>query len=144
MYLHPACALFNSQITMTWMTNGHHVPICHLDNAQCLLFVSIVSPPRGPPVGKFFFFVFFFLELMWVVQAIQTCSGVLVCLSGLPTAPPPIHTVLSEGQFLWTQTTVPLVLPELEMHSAILSCVCASRAGCQTCGLYSYASSFFF
>lgn len=63
-------------------------------------------------------------------------------LSGLPT-PPPIHGVLSEGQFLWTQTTVPLVLPGLEMHSAILSCLSASPTGCQTCGLYSYASSSF-
>lgn len=65
------------------------------------------------------------------------------CLSpsGLPTPPPPFDGVLLEGQLLWTQTTVPLVLPELGMHSAIFSCVYASPTGCQTCGLYSYAST---
>lgn len=62
-------------------------------------------------------------------------------LSGLPTPPPPSPSVLSEGQLLWTQTTVPFVLPGLGMHSAIFSCVSASPTGCQTCGPYSYASS---
>lgn len=62
-------------------------------------------------------------------------------LSGLPTPPPPSCGVLSEGQLLWTQTTVPFVLPGLGMHSAIFSCVSASPTGCQTCGPYSYASS---
>lgn len=62
-------------------------------------------------------------------------------LSGLPTPPPPSRGVLSEGQLLWTQTTVPFVLPGLGMHSAIFSCVSASPTGCQTCGPYSYASS---
>lgn len=62
-------------------------------------------------------------------------------LSGRPTPPPPSRGVLSEGQLLWTQTTVPFVLPGLGMHSAIFSCVSASPTGCQTCGPYSYASS---
>lgn len=62
-------------------------------------------------------------------------------LSGLPTPSHPSRGVLSEGQLLWTQTTVPFVLPGLGMHSAIFSCVSASPTGCQTCGPYLYASS---
>lgn len=61
--------------------------------------------------------------------------------SGLPISPPPCRGVLSEGQLLWTQTTVPFVLPGRGVHSAIFSCVSASPAGCQTCGPSSYANS---
>lgn len=64
-------------------------------------------------------------------------------LSGLPPPQPrlPPAGVLSKGQLLWTQATVPFVLPGLGMHSAIFSRVSASPTGCQTCGPYSYASS---
>lgn len=85
------------------------------------------------------------LELMWVVWAMQPCHPAPVSSSVpvWPAPPPPLpsHGVLSEGPFLWTQTTVPFVLPRLGMHSAIFSCVSASPTGCQTCGPHSIASS---
>lgn len=109
-------------------------------------------------------FMFFFLHKLSPLGAGRFCcwswcgwcepcnaATLLQCprlsLSGLPP-PTPIHRnppsrgVLSEGQFLWTQTTVPFVLPGLGMHSAIFCCVSANPTGCQTWGPYSYASSF--
>lgn len=61
----------------------------------------------------------------WVVWTIKLCHPDPMSLSGLPITAPRF-SVLYESQLLWTQTTVPLVLPELGMHSAILSCLSAS------------------
>lgn len=110
------------------------VSLCRLDNAQYLVCFDCFSS-QTPSSGK----KFFLLNANVGGETHPTlppCSGVLVCLSVLPAAPPPIQCVLSKGQFLWTQTKVLLALPKLEMHSTILSCVSASQTGCQTCGSY--------